>query len=165
MRILVDSSTLIALAKIGELHILKDIFGKVSITDVVRKEVLRDDFPETATLKAAMDMWIEIINFEGDAGELRKYGLGLGEGSLLLVARHEDRLVLDDANARRFAESKELRFIGLIGLLIGAVKTKRLKKEKAAIVLDKLARSDFRISSDLLLWAKEEIGQQFRKQR
>jgi predicted nucleic acid-binding protein len=165
MRILVDSSTLIALAKIGKLHILKDIFGKVSITDVVRKEVLRDDFPETATLKAAMDMWIEIINFEGDAGELRKYGLGLGEGSLLLVARHEDRLVLDDANARRFAESKELRFTGLIGLLIGAVKTKRLKKEKAANVLDKLARSDFRISSDLLLWAKEEIGQQFREQR
>jgi predicted nucleic acid-binding protein len=165
MRILVDSSTFIALAKIGELQILKDIFGKVSITDVVRKEVLRDDFPETATLKAAMDMWIEIINFEGDAGELRKYGLGLGEGSLLLVARHEDRLVLDDANARRFAESKELRFTGLIGLLVAAVKTKRLKKEKAANVLDKLARSDFRISSDLLLWAKEEIGQQFREQR
>jgi predicted nucleic acid-binding protein len=96
---------------------------------------------------------------------LRKYGLGLGEGSLLLVARHEDRLVLDDANARRFAESKELRFTGLIGLLVAAVKTKRLKKEKAANVLDKLARSDFRISSDLLLWAKEEIGQQFREQR
>jgi predicted nucleic acid-binding protein len=78
MRILVDSSTFIALAKIGELQILKDIFGKVSITDVVRKEVLRDDFPETATLKAAMDMWIEIINFEGDAGEFKKIWVGIG---------------------------------------------------------------------------------------
>ena len=157
MRILLDSSTLIALAKIGELHILKDIFGMVSITNVVREEVLRGDFPETGFLKAAMDEWIEVISYEGDASELRKYGLGLGEASLLLVARYEDRLVLDDTNARRFAKSEGLRFTGLIGLLVAAVKTKRLKREKGMEVLNKLARSDFRISSDLLLWAKEEI--------
>jgi len=158
MRILVDSSTLIALAKIGELNILKDIFGKVSITTVAKEEVLRGDFPETEILKAAMDEWVEVINYEGETSELRKYGLGLGEASLLLAAKREDRLVLDDANARRFAESKGLRFTGLIGLLVAAVKVKRLKSEKGAEVLNKLARSDFRISSDLLLWAKEEIG-------
>jgi hypothetical protein len=45
----------------------------------------------------------------------------------------------------------------LIGLLVAAVKTKRLKREKGMEVLNKIARSDFRISSDLLLWAKEEI--------
>ncbi|MCK4735065.1 MAG: hypothetical protein KAT65_21610 [Methanophagales archaeon] len=88
MRILVDSSTLIALAKINEL---------------------------------------EVITYDGDASELRKYGLGLGEASLLLVARREDKLVLDDANARRFAESDGVTFTGLIGLLVAAVKTKRLK--------------------------------------
>jgi predicted nucleic acid-binding protein len=158
MRILVDSSTLIALAKIGELDILKDFFGKVSITTVAKEEVLRGDFPETEILKAAMDEWVEVINYEGEMSELRKYGLGLGEASLLLVAKREDRLVLDDANARRFAESKGLRFTGLIGLLVAAVKVKRLKSEKEVEVLNKLARSDFRISSDLLLWAKEEIG-------
>jgi len=38
------------------------------------------------------------------------------------------------------------------------VKVKRLKREKGREVLNKLARSDFRISSDLLLWAKKEIG-------
>lgn len=50
-----------------------------------------------------------------------------------------------------------MRFIGLIGLLVAAVKKKKLKREKVTEVLNKLARSDFRISSDLLLWAKEEI--------
>ena len=158
MRILVDSSTLVALAKIGELDVLKDIFGKVSISNDIKEEVLRGDFPESGVLKAAMDKWIVVINYKGETSALRKYGLGLGEASLLLAARREDRLVLDDANARRFAESKGLRFTGLIGLLVAAVKVKRLKREKGREVLNKLARSDFRISSDLLLWAKEEIG-------
>ena len=158
MRILVDSSTLIALAKIGELDILREIFGNVNITIVIRGEVLRGNYPETKVLKAAMAEWVEVINYEGDASELRKFGLGLGEASLLLAARREDRLVLDEPNARRFAESKGLRFTGLIGLLVAAVKTKRLEREKAVDVLKKLARSDFRLSSDLLLWADAEIG-------
>ena len=158
MRILVDSSTLIALAKIGELEILREIFGKVTITIVIRGEVLRGNYPETKVLKAAMGEWVEVINYEGDASELRKFGLGLGEASLLLAAKHEDRLVLDELNARRFAESKGLRFTGLIGLLVAAVKTKRLEREQAVNVLKKLARSDFRLSSDLLLWAEAEIG-------
>jgi predicted nucleic acid-binding protein len=82
----------------------------------------------------------------------------LGEASLLLAARCEDRLILDEPSARRFAESMGLRFTGLIGLLVAAVKTKRLEKGEVVDVLNKLARSDFRISSDLLLWAEEEVG-------
>ena len=158
MRILVDSSTLIALAKVDELDILKEVFRKVFITTTVKEEVLKGDFPETKVLKAAMDEWIEEINYEGDVSELRKYGLGKGEASLFLAARREDKLVLDEANARRFAEALQLKFTGLIGLLVAAAKTKRLKSEKVMGVLKKLAKSDFRISSDLYLWAQEAIG-------
>ena len=98
-----------------------------------------------------------MIDYGGDAVELRKYGLDLGEASLFLAARADDRLVLDEANARRFAESKGLKFTGLIGLLVAAVKTKKLTKEKALETLNALARSDFRISLPLYLWALEKI--------
>ncbi len=157
MRILVDSSTLIALATVDELNILKEVFGQIFITTTVKEEVLKGDFPETKVLKSAMDKWIEVVDYEGDAGELRKYGLGKGEASLFLAARREDKLVLDEANARRFAEALRLKFTGLIGLLVAAAKTKRLKNEKVMGVLKKLATSDFRMSSDLYLWAQEEI--------
>ncbi len=157
MRILVDSSTLIALSKIGELYILENIFGKIFITTAIKKEVLIGDFPETDALKAAMDEWIEVIGYEGDASELRKYGLGCGEASLLLAAEHEDRLILDEINARRYAESVGFRFTGLIGLLIAAVRSGKLAKERAIEVLNRLAKSDFRISSDLYLWAYSSI--------
>jgi predicted nucleic acid-binding protein len=105
-----------------------------------------------------MNEWIEVIDYEGDAGELRKYGLGLGEASLLLAAKREDRLVLDETSARRFAESRGFQFTGLIGLLIAAVRIRKLTKERAVEVLNRLAKGDFRISSDLYLWAYEEIG-------
>ena len=42
MRILVDSSTLIALAKIGKLNVLKTVFRQVSITSVIMDEILRE---------------------------------------------------------------------------------------------------------------------------
>lgn len=157
MRILVDSSTLIALSKIGELHILENIFGKIFITTAIKKEVLRGDFPETDVLKAAMDEWIEVIGYEGDTGELRKYGLGCGEASLLLAAEHGDRLILDETNARRYAESMGFRFTGLIGLLVAAARSEKLTKERAIEVLNRLAKGDFRISSDLYLWAYSSI--------
>ena len=71
MRILVDSSTLIALSKIGELDILKKVFGNITITNAIEKEVLTGDFPETEALKVAMGAWIEVIDY---AGILASYG-------------------------------------------------------------------------------------------
>ena len=111
-----------------------------------------------STLNAAMNEWIEVIGYEGDAGELRKYWLGCGEASLLLAAEHEDWLILDETNARRYAESMGFRFTGFIGLLVAAVRGGKLTKERAIEVLDRLAKGDFRISSDLYLWAYEGLG-------
>lgn len=157
MRVLVDSSTLIALAKIGKLNVLEKVFGEIRITTKIKEEILGAESPETEVFKEAIKKWIQVIDYEGDAVELRKYGLDLGEASLFLAARADDRLVLDEANARRFAESKGLKFTGLIGLLAAAVKTKKLTKEKALETLNALAKSDFRISLPLYLWALEKI--------
>jgi len=157
MRVLVDSSTLIALAKIGKLNVLENVSGEICITTKVKEEILGTISPETEVLKEAINRWIRVINYEGDAVELRKYGLDLGEASLFLAANDEDRLVIDEANAGRFAESKGLKFTGLIGLLVAAVKTNKLTKENGLETLNRLAKSDFRISIELYLWAHERI--------
>jgi predicted nucleic acid-binding protein len=157
MRILIDSSTLIALAKIGELGILKRIFGIIHITTKIKDEILKADSPEEIIIKEALDTWIEVLDFKGEPVELRKYGLDLGEASLFLVASSNDRLIIDESNARRFAESKGLRYTGLIGLLVAAVKTNKIPYESAIEILNKLAKGDFRLSSDLYIWARAEI--------
>jgi len=157
MRILIDSSTLIALAKIGELGILKRIFGTIHITTKIKDEILKSDSPEEEIIKEALDTWIQVLDFKGEPVELRKYGLDLGEASLFLVASSNDRLIINESNARRFAESKGLRYTGLIGLLVAAVKTNKIPNEGAIEILNKLAKGDFRIRSDHYIWARTEI--------
>jgi len=42
-------------------------------------------------------------------------------------------------------------------MLLVALKTKKLTKEKALETLNKLAKGDFRISTNIYLWAFEKI--------
>jgi predicted nucleic acid-binding protein len=159
MRILIDSSTLIALAKIGKLSILEIVFRQVSVTSVIVDEILREDSPEKEIFREAINNRINIIDYKGNPEEFRKYGLDAGEASLFLAAGADDRLILDEANARRFAESKGLKFTGLIGLIVAAVKTNKLTKELALETINKLSLGDFRMNMELYLWALENIEQ------
>ena len=101
------------------------------ITTVIKEEILREDSQETEVFKNAINRWIIIIDYKGKPKEFRKYGLDAGEASLFLAAETNDRLVLDEANARRFVESKGLKFTGLIGLIVAAVGAKKITKELA----------------------------------
>lgn len=157
MRVLIDSSTLIALAKIGELDILRTIFGTAYITSQILSEILNANYPEMDIFEKATDDWIRVLDCEGDTESLKKYGLDMGEASLFLVAESHDMLVIDEANARRFAESKNHKFTGLLGLLVASVRTRKIRQKKALEVLNKLTKGDFRISADLYVWAIEEI--------
>jgi predicted nucleic acid-binding protein len=157
MRVLIDSSTLIALAKIGKLNILEIVFKEIFITTVIKDEILREDSPETEVFKDAINRWINIIDYKGKPKEFRKYGLDAGEASLFLAAETNDRLVLDEANARRFAESKGLKFTGLLGLVVAAAGAKKITRELALETINKLSSGDFRMSLELYLWAREKI--------
>ncbi len=157
MRALIDSSTLIALAKIGKLNTLRKVFKTVHITTKIQEEIMNYEYPETDVFKEAIGEWIKVVNYEGDTKSLRKYGLDQGETSLFLVAKPDDVFVLDESNARRFAESKGCKFTGLVGLIAAAVKSREITKEDALEILNKLAKSDFRMSAEIYLWAIEKI--------
>ena len=122
-------------------------------------EILKEDSPVTEVFKDAINRWINIIDYKGKLKELRKYGLDAGEASLFLAAQVNDRLVLDEANARRFAESKGLRFTGLLGLIVAATGAKKITQELALETINKLSSGDFRMSLELYLWAREKIEQ------
>ena len=79
MRVLIDSSTLIALAKIGKLNILEIVFKEIFITTVIKDEILREDSPETEVFKGAINRWINIIDFKGKPKEFKNMGWMLGK--------------------------------------------------------------------------------------
>lgn len=157
MRILIDSSALIALAKIGKLNILEIVFKEVFITSVIRDEILKENSPEKEVLMKAINSWIKVVDHKGNPQQFRKYGLDAGEASLFLASEADDRLVIDEANARRFSESRGLKFTGLIGLVVAAAKTEKITRELALETINRLSLGDFRMSMELYLRAHEKI--------
>jgi hypothetical protein len=95
-RLGVDASTLIALARIGQLSLLLEMTRGVHITSQVLAEVDVPDRPEAEAIQSVLkEGWISIHEVTG----LKRppaNGLGKGEASLFDAASDVDLLVLDD---------------------------------------------------------------------
>ena len=121
-----DSSTLIHLAGIGRLELLKEFYGKVLITPAVWKEVVEEGAgrPGVREVKEAHSSgWIEVIAVGNESAvrllerELHK---GEAEAIALAIERHPEVIFLDELEARRVANVYGLRKTGVIGILIRA---------------------------------------------
>ena len=148
MRVFIDSSTIIALVRIGELTFLRDIFGKIYITKSIEKEVLTPNYPDAAIIRKAVGDWIISIGTKGAVEAYKIYGLGEGEATLFLT-RKEDVLIIDELNARRLAGIEGRTYTGLLGLIAAAAESKLITKIKALSMVDKLSESSFRMSTPL----------------
>lgn len=152
-RYLVDASALIHLDRIGELHVLRELLGKIHVTQEVAREVSAG--PDPMDLKSAHHQkWITILP---SAKSLPKLGLGKGETSLLLAARPGDRLVLDDAQARAMADARGFELVGLLGLIVAAAIAGKLSRARAVELLDALIATEFRVAPDLYAWARHAM--------
>lgn len=157
-RVLVDASGLLALAKVGRLALLRRRYGRAFTTSLVVDEVAAD---ETGTLQpireALEDGWLATA--EAEPPDEPRPGVDAGEASLLRAATTEDLLILDEQPARRVAQARGLRFTGILGLLVHAVRDGELGPEEGREALRRLARSDFHMTVGLLDWALERIDE------
>src|SRR3989442_2805936 len=64
------------------------------------------------------------------------------------VLEDDRRLILDEIPARTVAEAEGREYTGLLGLLLAGVETGAIPASRAREILEKLARSSFRMSSD-----------------
>jgi len=157
MRTFVDSSTIIALSKIGELELLRKLLGRIYITKSIEKELLRFKYPETDKIEAVIGDWIMSVEVKGDIKQYIKYGLGEGEATLFLTDK-KDRLIIDELNARRIADVENRKYLGLLGLIVAGVETGKIDKKKAKNVITKLAESDFRMTIVLYKYIMDRIA-------
>jgi predicted nucleic acid-binding protein len=148
MKVFVDSSTIIALSRIGELEFLREFFGKVRITQHIEGEILNPAHPETAAIEKALGSWMAVEKVKGATTRFSKYGLGDGESSLFLTDA-SDFLVLDELSARKLAESEGRPFSGLLGLILSAAIEGIIDKPKALSMVERLSESSFRMSTML----------------
>jgi predicted nucleic acid-binding protein len=138
--IISDTSCLIALSKIGLLHILKDLYQEIIIT----KEV-KDEFGEI------LPDWIVVLNVKNikRQSEIAKK-LDKGEASSIALALEiqDSILIIDEIKGRKLALSLKIEIIGTIGILLLANKNGLLKDVIGTIL--KLVNKGFRLSDKIV---------------
>ena len=159
-----DSSTLIHLAAIGRLDLLKEFFQHVTIPPAVWREVVEqgEGRPGTMTVAQARQAgWIRVAE-PIDAALLRLLKRDLDDGEAeaiaLTVEQEKALLLLDEADARETADLYGLPKTGTIGLLI------RAKQEGCIELLrpelDKLLnQAGFWIAEELYYRALDAVGE------
>ena len=120
MRVVVDTSPLIALERIGQLDLLRELYGQVVRPQSVLAELLAGQRRYGLSAELMQGSWILT---EPDPAEmaLRKE-LGAGETAAITLAfkTHADLLVLDDLQARLVASGLGLAITGTLGVLAAA---------------------------------------------
>lgn len=137
--IISNTSCLIVLDNIGMLDVLKELYGKVFITEEVSKE-----FGKT------VPDWIEVRKVSDNKYlKLMKNFVDLGEASTIALAVETDDIViiLDDLKARKLGQKLNLKITGTIGVLIKARKRNIITSTQE--VLNRLRNEGFRISDEI----------------
>jgi len=150
LKVVCNSSTLIALARIGHLDIMEKIVGDLSIPYAVYEDVAIKGTGHPGALEVREAKWIEKINVSDRKLVLRlNASLGLGESEAIALAKEikADLIILDDEKAREMAISEGLRITGLLAFLVQAKEKGIIKRVKP--LMDRLREKGFFINEDL----------------
>ena len=148
MRVIVDTSPLIALERIGQLELLRALYD-----NVVRPQSVLDELNRGAERYQISSILInaEWIITEPDPVEMAlRRELGAGETAAITLAykSHADLIILDDLQARLVADAMGLRCTGTLGVLLAANHKNFLPD--IALAIQKLQQCGVRISDTLL---------------
>lgn len=159
MIVVSDSSPLIVLATVGELRLLRDLFGEVLVPGRVWDEVIQANRPGTESIRRAD--WIRTIAVADDSYLLAlrtEVDQGEAEAMALAAAVQADFLLLDERRARSLALSLGYEVIGVVGVLLRAKRSGLLAQVRT--VLDRIrAETEFRISTRLYEDALRTAGE------
>lgn len=139
--VVADTSPLLHLLLIHELHLLPAIFHEILIPPAVRVEMMHDGSPEALRhLAHQLHSWLSVrspstrlpLNFDLDRGE----------SEAIALAKELDafQLLTDDGAARRAAIQVGLEVAGTLGILLKAAQQQLCDIN---VALDKLMNTNF----------------------
>lgn len=155
--IISDSSTLIHLAGIGRLALLREFYGEITIPLAVWREVVVEGQGRVGAVEvdeAYQIGWIEKAAVP-DMPLLRllKRDLDDGEAEVIALAveRQADLVLLDESDGRRIADLYQLRKTGIVGLLMRAKREGRVQSLRLELQ---------RLRQEGRFWIEEKLFQQ-----
>jgi len=153
LRVVADSSCLIALSQISQFKLLKELFGKVFIPEAVYREVVVKGKKEPGskeTKEAIRDGWIKRESIKDKVPvNVLSITLGSGESEVIFLCKElkADLALIDEKTARDIAGLMDVDTMGTIGIICLAIE-KGFKLNKRGL-LELLIEKGFRISDKL----------------
>ena len=160
MKIIVNSTPIIALSLINQLDLLNQLFNEVIIPWAVYQEIViaGDNKPGAKELKNAN--WIQVQEV-ASSSPLEPLLLGLDRGELevilLAISIKLDWVIIDEKLARRVAKTMKLPVKGTLGILLVGFDMGYLSKQEILDLSQQLINHGIRISSPIINWLKTEL--------
>jgi predicted nucleic acid-binding protein len=131
MQVIVDSSPIISLASVNQLHLLEKLYQKVIIPKAVYDEIYFKEHSNIISSAIDGEKYIEVKNVKNiEAENLFSTALHKGEVEVMILYRElqADLCIIDDYLARKYAQPLKIKVTGTIGILM-ASKEKGFIKE------------------------------------
>ena len=164
--VIADAGPLIAVSRVGVLHLLPSMFGEVWITDAVRKEVCdAGAFPGQDLILAALSVGgLRCVAVDMTHWQPRFAGIDPGEASAIALAEAvnatpETRalLIVDDRLGRLEAQARGLAVIGTAAL-VGLAKTRALIP-RADVVLRAMQANGYFLGHAVVRAVLDRVGE------
>ncbi len=126
LKVISDSSTLIHLARIGRLSLLREMFGAIIIPPAVWQEVVIEGKGRTGAEEVRIGQntgWIQVVDVANEPlMKMLKSELDNGEAEAIALAVEveADLLLIDETDGRRIATLYDLPKTGVVGILMRA---------------------------------------------
>ncbi len=147
--IIADTSCFIILTNIGELDILKKLYGQIVTTTDIATEY-----------GASLPEWVEIKDVvDKSKQQLLELQIDKGESSAIALALETlgSIIVLDDNKARKIANHLGLTFTGTIGIIVKAKLCGIIPSIKP--IIEKMKQANFRISAEIEIQALQQANE------
>ncbi len=156
--VVLDSSAIILLLKIGRIALVKKVFKTIIVPQVVWQEVVEDGKKlgkPTYDFESEKGHWFQVVECKNknEANQLAlSERIQHADAEVLLIARERnDILLTNDAGLHSCCKSKNVEVWWLTTLIFAAAKKKLLTKEEAEkIVLDLVTIAKMRLSGEVL---------------
>ena len=151
-KVVVNSTPLIILGNVGELAVLKSLYGEIIIPQAVFDEVTKKNDAAKNLLEKNSD-WIKIFAVK-DKSDRKIYQAKLhdGEVEVMMLAKEisADLLIIDDNAAKKTAKFLGFQVTGTLGVLLRAKSEKIIPEVKP--ILEKMQAKNFYVSEEIRDW-------------
>jgi len=148
--IISDTTALIILAKTNHLELLTNLIDKVYVPSAVMEEIGYKNDEVKYIIEQSTFIEMKKITNQSILKEVKLSNLDRGEVEAISLALENDlSLIIDERLGRRYAESKGVKIIGLLGILKANLVKEYISYVDLLYILNEFKGVKFRISARL----------------